>query len=67
MNDRVRAILARMRQTTQSIVASAREKITSEEQKAPPLPPVIVLSVRVPMGTRNNRHLGQRELQELLD
>ncbi len=67
MNDRVRAIVARMRQNTQSFVASARERITDRVQKAPPPPPVIVLSARVPMSTRNNRHLGQRELQELLD
>lgn len=67
MNDRVRAIVEKMRQNTQNIVASAHKPPEVQKASPPPRPPVIVISVRVPMGTRYvNRHLGQRQLQELL-
>jgi hypothetical protein len=66
MNDRVRAIVDKMRQNTRAVVEANRERIATakkNQQKHEPNYKIIVLPIRAPMNRCPNQYF---KLQELL-
>ena len=72
MNDRTKSVLERMRQNTQVVVDTAREKIamaqtTQPEACQPENYQIISFPIRMPMNAGVSRHSRrQRQLQEMM-
>ena len=71
MNYRTKSVLERMRQNTQAVVDTARQKIamapTQPEACLPENYHVISFPIRMPMNAGVNRHSRrQRKLQEMM-
>ena len=72
MNDRTKSVLERMRQNTQAVVDSARDKIamaqtTQPEDCQPKNYQIISFPIRAAMKAGTDRHPSRhRELQEMM-
>lgn len=71
MNDRTKSVLERMRQNTQAVVDTAREKIamapTQTEDCQPENYHIISFPIRMPMNAGISRHSRRhRQLQEMM-